>query len=493
MEDEKDEILVGADLSRQPQIFSYENTDFTFRGELKTYNYNSILRDKQTHIYRLMELAAYYVDADDIVGGIIKRVLTPFSLSCGWKLKGVNEKVKQKYTTHYENTGFIDVARSIFFELYTFAQCYIYFMPNGNLITLPPHRIRVSDIMLNGEPVLEFNIIELNKRSTFNVKEDFIKTLIAKYQGYPPEITEALEQGNYASWIQLNPENTFVIQESKPMWQKYAIPFISTCLKPLAKKELISYFEDVQLNIGAKGFLHVRLGNDEFLPKPTQPQLNATAKIFQDALNKFPLAVTSHFVDAKFINIDSKGLFDNSKYTEVNSHIMSSGGISPLVVTGESEGSSFAQANISVAVASQRIKQNQQNFSEMMKKYNRKLALLWRVGNEKIPLFSFNEVDLINDGKFREEAFKLWQQGCVSRKTLLNDYFDMDYDQEYERKSNEIKNADDEVFLSPTNPFGAMPSSDGESTSGRPKVDTKNSKQDKNNSKTTAQPKPSAK
>jgi hypothetical protein len=489
-----DDIFVGADLSKPNtynQIFAYDNKDFTFRGELKNYNYNNILKDKQNYIGKLMELAAYYIDADDIVSGVVKRVLTPFSLSCGWKLKGVSEKTKQKYIEHYENVGFLDVAKSIFYELYTFANCYIYFMPDGRLITLPPHRIRISDIMVNGEPVIEFNVIELNKRSHYGTKEGFIDTLITKYQGYPPEINIELKNGNTGAWIQLDPDNTFVLQESKPMWQKYAIPFISTCLKPLAKKELISYYEDVQLNIGAKGFLHAKLGHDELLPTPNQSQLNATAKIFQDALNKFPLAVTSHFVEAQFISIDTKGMFDKSKYAEVNSHIMASGGISPLVTTGESNGGSFAEANVSVETAAQRILQNQQNFSEMMKKYNRKLALMWRVSDKRVPIFAFNEVNLLNSAKFRGEAFQLWQQGNLSRQTLLNDYYNMDYEQEKERRQQESKSGDNEIFTPPTNPFGGQPGDSENKDGGRPEKDIKDSKQDKNNSKTGSQPKPS--
>ncbi|MGE5438093.1 MAG: hypothetical protein ACM3O3_12845 [Syntrophothermus sp.] len=492
-------IFVGADLSKPnnnlySQVFAYNNSDFTFRGELKNYNYNNILKDKQTHIYKLMELASYYVDSDDIVGGVVKRVLTPFSLSCGWKLKGTSEKTKQKYIEHYENSGFMDVARSIFYELYLFANCYIYFMDDGRLITLPPHRIRIADIMINGEPVIEFNVVELNRRTNYGAKEIFVDTLLKKYEGYPTEIKDAIKSGTAGAWIQLNPDNTFVLQEAKPMWQKYAIPFISTCLKPLSKKELISYYEDVQLNIGAKGFLHAKLGHDELLPTPNSEQLNATAKIFQDALNRFPLAVTSHFVDAKFISVDSKGLFDKSKYAEVNSHIMASGGISPLVVTGESsDGSSFAEANVSVETAAQRIIQNQQNFSEMMKKYNKKLALLWRIGDKRIPIFSFNEVNLMNSSQFKGEALQLWQQGCVSRQTLLNDYYNMDYEQEKERKQQEIKDGDNEIFITPTNPFTSpfQGNTPGNNEGGRPEKDIKDSKQDKNNSKSGANPKPS--
>jgi len=489
------EVIIGAGLDKQfreYQVYTYENKDATFRGELKNYNYNNILKDKQTHINKLYELANYYVDADSIFSGIVKRVLVPFSLSGGYKLKGSSEATKQKFMEYYEYSSFLDTARAIFYELYLFANCYIYFMPDGRIITLPPHKVRISDIMINGEPVIEFNVAELNKYTAGYKIEGFVDTLKVKYEGYPPEITQQLEAGNLAAWVQLDPANTFVLQESKPLWQKYAVPFVSTCLKPLAKKELISYYEDVQLNVGAKGFLHAKLGHDELLPKPTKAQLDATAKIFQDALNKFPLAVTSHFVDAKFITIDTKGMFDKSKYTDVNSQILSSGGISPLVVVGESNGGSFAEANINVSTAKQRIKQNQNNFCEMMKKYNKKLSELWRVGKNRVPIFEFKEIDLIDDSSIRQEALALWQQGNISRTTLLEEH-GYDVEQEYERRVFESGKDFEEVFAPPQN-ANTMTSNPEDTTSkGRPATPIKDSKQDKNNSKSGAAKKPSQK
>ena len=73
-------IAVGADISKLPNIVSYENKDLTFRGEIKNYNYDKLLQNKQANIIKFMELADYYVDADELVGGIVKRVLLPISI-----------------------------------------------------------------------------------------------------------------------------------------------------------------------------------------------------------------------------------------------------------------------------------------------------------------------------------------------------------------------------------------------------------------------------
>jgi hypothetical protein len=488
-------IAVGADMSRLQNIVSYENKDLTFRGEIKNYNYDNLLKHKQENIIKFMELADYYVDADELVKGIIKGVLVPFSLSCGWKFRGATERTKKKYKEHYDNIGFLDIARNIFFELYTYAQCYVYFMPGGRLITLPPHRIRIADVMAGNEPILEFNIKELNSKKYSGmggtVKEDYIKSLVAKYSGYPPEIREALESGNGDAWIQLNPENVFVLQETKPMWAKYAVPFISSCLKPLAKKALISYYEDVQLNLGCKGFLHVRYGDEKGQEKVNQKQLDDTAIVFKNALTNFPLAVTNWKVQAQFLSVDNKNsLFERNKYAEVNAAILSAGGISSLVVSGQGDGnSSFAQATISVAVTAQRIKQNQNNFEEMMRKFNKKLAEMpgWRVGNEKIPEFKFNEIDLTNDGKFQDACFKLYQQGIIGIESL-HEVYNFDHEQELERKKKENKEKYTDIFTLPPS-FNNQ--TGDESSAGRPQQNQSNMKQDKNNSKTSAQPKPS--
>lgn len=469
--------------------FSYENKDFTYKGELKNYNYTNLLKQKQANIYKFMELASYYVDADDIFSGIIKRVLTPFSMTSGYMLNG-GDRIVKKYKDFHNETGFRDVLRCVFFELYTFGNCYIYIMDDGHLITLPPHRIRISDLMQKGEPILEFNIMELNNITSNIVDEEFVKTLEKKYEGYPREIRDSVSGGTSAPWVQLNPDRTLVIQESKPMWEKYAIPFISTCLKPLAKKELISYYEDTLLNMGSKGFLHVKVGDKDVLPAPNTTQLNEVVSIFKRALNKYPLAVTNWLTDAKFITMEQEDLFDNSKYSEVNKQILSAGGISTVIVTGDSSNDSFASVNMSVETAAKRIGQNQDNVAEAINKYHFRLNKLWGGVVKSVPEFKFAPLNLTNNNELKEESFALWQSGCLSRQTMLEKH-EYNYDQEKERKEKEKD--DEKIFTIPINPFTTSGDGSNDNNNGRPAKNTKNLKRDKNQSDTGKQPKPSNK
>jgi len=133
---------------------------------------------------------------------------------------------------------------------------------------------------------------------------------------------------------------------------------VAACLKAFSKKALISNYENSQLSIGARSFLHVKIGEKEKMTKIDQKMITDTAAIFKSALNTFPLAVTSWFVSSEFVGVEKQqNLFDKSKYNEVNSAILSAGGISSIVVSGQNEGgSSFAQAQISITTAAERIK-----------------------------------------------------------------------------------------------------------------------------------------
>lgn len=106
-------ITAGAIDSNAEYAHTYDNRNITFTGDLSSYNYDSILRDKQSNINKLYELSDYYVDKDPIFRGIIKGVYATFSVS-DWKLIGANEKTKKKYQDYYERINLRDRMASIF-------------------------------------------------------------------------------------------------------------------------------------------------------------------------------------------------------------------------------------------------------------------------------------------------------------------------------------------------------------------------------------------
>ena len=53
---------------------TFNDRNITYTGDLATFDYDAILRNKQQNIYQLFELSDYFVDADPIYRGIIKEV-----------------------------------------------------------------------------------------------------------------------------------------------------------------------------------------------------------------------------------------------------------------------------------------------------------------------------------------------------------------------------------------------------------------------------------
>lgn len=157
---------------------TYNDKSITYTGDLASYDYDSILRDKQRNINSLYELADYYADADPIFRGIISGVYTPFALSGEFRLVGANEQVKAKYLDYYDRIHLKDRMRSIFYQYFKYANVYVYLMEDGSLITLPVHLVRIANVMLSGEPLLEFNCKSVRddmRQQGVKARKDFLE------------------------------------------------------------------------------------------------------------------------------------------------------------------------------------------------------------------------------------------------------------------------------------------------------------------------------
>lgn len=435
-------------------VHAYDNRNITFSGELDSYDYDAILRDKQKNITRLFELADYFVDEDPIVRGIIRGVYSSFSMT-DWRLVGDNEGVKKKYEMYYDRINLRDRMASIFYQYFKYGNVYLYLQEDGNIVTLPVHKTRISDIMINGEPVLEFNAQSVqtdmftqgSPAAKHYIKDD---ELNVKLYGYPPEVEEGIRNGH--QWVQLNPKNTFVLQDLKEDWMRYAVPIISACLTGLKKKAKISKYEDVLLDLGANSFVHVRYGNEneqKGVPLlPNKEELTAVNNLFRKGMQGGALVTTNHFAHAEVIQPTTSFLFDSDKYKYANAEILAAGGISGIIVSGRAEdGSTFASAQVSINTADKRIELARNNFCELMNKINLRVngdqLPYSKVSN--IPKFELLPIDLSGTSKFQKTCMDLWRLGCMSTETLL-DYHGFNWEQELGRKKQEVENGEFQIM-----------------------------------------------
>ena len=502
-------VVVGAksDQSERKDFQAYNNSNITFSGELASYDYDSILRNKQSNINSLYQLADYYTDADSLIRGIIKHVYVPYTLGSSWNLYGATEKTRKIYEDFYKQIRLREKLSSIILEYWKYANVFVYIF-HGVPITLPVTKCRIGNVSFNGEPVVDFDcqsVYNEFRQKNYSIKENWIKdnNLEDYFKGYPEEVQQALNRGE--QYAQLNPKYTKVLQAEKEGWQRYAIPFIAACLPALAKKEMISKYEIAQLNLGIHSFVHVQYGdkNKGADILPDGPQLRETRNVFSRAMNGFPLAVTNQLAHAEVVQPDLDNLFQFDKYRDVNNDILSAGGISGILVSGVSEdGSTFASAQVSMQTAAARIEACRDEICELMDKINvciqEELGNLHSYNVSQLPRFTFAPLDMAGKKALREACTSLWQNGVVSTRTMMemNGY---SIERERERREAEAREGYDEVFAPRYETNGATentneespPNEDDQDQGGRPKLTDEERVSDPENAIRSKQPKPS--
>lgn len=194
-------------------------------------------------------------------------------------------------------------------------------------------------------------------------------------------------------------------------------------------------------------------------------------------------------------------LFQFDKYRQVNNDLLAAGGISGIIVNGDTQdGSTFASAQVSVQAAAARIEAARREFCELMNKVNERLVEDMKVTNtynlKKIPEFHFEPLSMEGEKTLRETCKELWQQGIVSTQTLLekNGY---DLSQEKTRRQSEKTDGVDELLMPRTGNSGAAAQDSGSTDSnknnkgGRPEMSNEERNSDPENAARGKQPKPS--
>lgn len=484
--------IVGANKEDAEVFQSYTNSNITFSGSLSGYDYDSILRDKQGNIVNLYQLADYYTDEDAIVRGIVHHVFVPFSTCSRWVLFGKNDKTIKLYEEQYKRMRLREKLNGIMLEYWKYSNVVCYLL-NGQLITLPIHKCKIGNMMLNGMPLVDFDCLSIEnewRAKGYSVQEGWIKdnNLEEYFKGYPEEVKQAIDKGS--QYVQLNPANTYVMQGNKESWNRYAIPFIAAALEPLSRKELIATYEKATLNLAAHGFTHAKYGDptkgQDMLPDANQ--LRQVSTIFKSGMTGFPLVVTNHLAEAKFVQADTQDLFQWNMFRDVNNDILAAGGVSGIIVSGLSEdGSTFASAQISMQTAEARINDAREKFCELMNRVNERLTEIipGTYNLKEIPEFEFMPLSMEGKKALREACKELWLKGVVSTRTYLETY-GYSMDREVERRKEEAEEADS-VLVSREGNVQQAEANEG----GRPEVDDSDRKSDPSKSDSGKNPKPS--
>ena len=469
-------VVVGAN-NEINKLEAFDNSNITYSTTLSDTDYLAWLRNKQANITNFYRLSDFYTDADPIVHGIIKHVYEPLTIT-DWYLTCPNQKSIDIFEEYYKQIKLREILADVALQLHKYANVFVYVW-DGVPTTLPPHKCVIANITMDGTPVVDFNVQDLQNEFQIrsysyddknHIKDDELKDVL---DGYPPEIAQAIKAGK--QYARLNPENTFVIQGAKEAWQRYAIPWITAALPALARKELIQNYEESMLNIGSRAFVHVRYGDEKKEMYPDRVQLTEVQNIFRSAMRGSPLAVTNHLAHAEVVQADLNDLYQFPLYSQVNSEILAAGGIAGIIVNGDSqEGSTFASAQVSTQIAVSRVESARHELEQFMNKLNYRLVeeiRLIRTNNLKqIPEFHFMPTGINGQKEMKDSAKELWLQGLMSNATMMQAY-GYSLTKEKALREQEASDGTDEVMIPRTVQTvgnAAQTEDDGETKNGRP-------------------------
>lgn len=403
----------------------------------------------------------------------------------------------------FEKIHLNEKMESWFYQYYLFANVYFSLMEDSDIVTLPPHLMRITNVKVGENPLVEFNARTIKqdlKRQGQKALKKFLEDddLNVRLAGYPVEVSEAVRKN--VEYVQLDPKTTFVWQASHPEWSRYAMPMIVSALKALAKKELISEYEGALLALAAASFVHVKVGappNGAVVADNNI--LSGIQGLVKQAMKAGGGIFTSNdLVSIDLIQPDMDHMWDQQKYSDANEQILGAFGINNGVTTGTDSSVSFGSSQVSARIVSLRISAARKSFCELMNRIIRAVNGspygLPRTNRDKLPVFCMPTSDLTKVAAFQEACMKLWESGNLSRKTLMETY-NLDIDLEYERKKKERDDGYDEIFVKPSS---AVQTEDKEETGGRenvkigrPAMDDNERNSPEDNSQTGRQPKPS--
>ena len=358
------------------------------------------------------------------------------------------------------------------------------------------HRCEIGGVALDGTPTVIFDcqalVSEWSSRTNAErmTEEDELKALKRWLSGFPPEVAEAVHQRKLK--VALDKRYTKVLQGPKEDWTRYSIPFIASCLVPLARKELISGYEKAMLNIGINAFVHAAYGDKEMYPQ--QEDIRMLGGITKKAMHTSGLAVTDYLAKYTIVQPDMDSLFQYDKYRDVNRDILSAGGISGILVNGQAEdGSTFASAQVSMQTANVRIEAARHEIAELMNKVNlciQEMLMKEHTNNMKtVPVFRFKPLDMTGEKALRETCLSLWEKGVVSTRTMMETQ-GYNMDREKDRRDIEASEGYDDTFIN-RQYMTQKPDTDEEPKAGRPKMTDEERHSDPDAARRGAQPKPS--
>lgn len=287
---------------------------------------------------------------------------------------------------------------------------------------LNPKYVRVEGTLMFGSERIG---IEPNKELVDMVKDK--PKYNRKLSGLPKELREAaLSGGVYFP----NESKISRISRKRQPYERYATPFLARVFEPVLIKRRMRE-ADLALAETVKSVLITFTIGDKDLPA-TQDQLVALSNIISTPAKSMEL-VWNHTLKVDYHYPDS-GLFDTSKYDQVNSDIEQGLGVPMVLIDGG--GGTFATAFTGLLSVIERLEAARSEVIRWQEREYLRIAEEMGLDFKAIPSVYFAPLNLRDEKVFGAFLLEMYDRGLISIETFMT-LTDMDIEVEMRNRNAE--------------------------------------------------------
>jgi len=261
-----------------------------------------------------------------------------------------------------------------------------------------------------------FFIKNEGKYSTGEVDKDLYEQLLIMY----PEFVKKVNNGETKILL----DNPLVIERRRMSSETYPIPYLYPALESLKHKRNLRKMDYSIASRVISAIQLVKLGDKDFpLVEENEKQLEdlRTQMLWRDSSNKNVERVFqlfgNHTLNIEWVYPNVEALLSDSKYDSINKDILYAFGFPRILVTGEVEKTGTSDASYAMLSPIKTMDNIREKLEYFIQDIIDNIVDMNKFS--KAPLFRFKPINLTDFSNFFEMLTKLYEQGNISRDSLV--------------------------------------------------------------------------
>lgn len=448
---QKSEMVVGA-TSKKDQYSTHFSKNFNVDGSPSSVTLESIFNSPQDNIEEIVGYAKYCYRKYGIIMRVIN-ITRDFGCS-GLELSYPtrNKKIRQVIEDYNERIDIEQLVKDFIYEISLTGNLACYDRDGQRVDIYPINTIQPVPLIKNNKQLIAYKI-PLSTYTTETYGDEIDKQISG---AYPEEIVKAIKESK--DKVILNPEKSYFAKINASQYEPYGLSIILPAFEDLAHKSLLKEAEKATANDIIDKIMLVKIGDSENVPNKALIEQYTT---LLDGLSGSVRLTVPYYVSAEYVEPETS-VFESEKFTEVDTDILNTLGISLSLIRGES-GGNYSEGIINFSGLVRTI----QNIQKPIVKIINGLyaAELKRNGfkPEDAPKVKFSEVVIDKQAKL-ELVKELFNSAGLPYRVLYEE-FGYDFDSLKLIREDENEQDMDETFKIHTMPFSGNVEGNGDGNS----------------------------